>query len=663
MYIERGDMEAPWIQHFRSLSRKQGLDVVDASITSENRFILKKRDGSEIDAGLIEPKSPGSLAVIAYSFWLTDPDIYVSKDGEVWSPATSEGRYQGGTDYLPNSGCWTGDRFLVPIYVYDSDYSCLLQSKEFGLWTLHPDKVTFSRNASGYVYGMDASGTGVVVAVGFYFGADVQGNLVVSYDFGETWTIPPRPNLPPVTVNEFLTSVTVKNDFEWVVSDGYYFWYTQNGGEHWTEIIWPSEFSPNDSNAGIRWFNGYWWLYGMGSGTDEWDTPLIKSEDLNTWIPVVTPWSGIYDPVNDYLGVNAADSIFVTLLAQATFDTGTASWVTPSYTPTPNALLLAFIETAGFNTDPPNSITANGLTWVLVEVVGYNATVTCLYAYRAMGPAPSAGAMTVVPGYSGQYGQIHIVQATGVSSAGSNGSGAINHKTHDRADESTGAQPAGPGITLTIPGSSDKKVIIAGIANTLNPSVAISPGSGSTGLGSTRQDLAVHRSMITEWKKTTALSIDASVPGSVTQWMGIAIELIPSSPVHNNSSGEITVMEYDHITNTVIANGLSFYNDSKIMMSTDGGENWFEVGYLTDASFLDYGWDGIYKWPDSFYAEGGGLAYAHGWWFAISAGQSPGPTDFSMIRISTDGEITQPVYLPHQYTMSAVIVLSGGDVH
>lgn len=662
-------MEESWVQRFRNIAKKQRSTLTEASITEDHRLILKRRDQSSIDAGPIKVKLPGSIVTISSDVSITEPDIYVTKDGAVWHAAASEGRYQGGTHSTPDAACWTGDRFMVPVYMYDS-YSNMLQSRDGGTWVFHPDKVTFNPTTNARINGMAASGTGLVVAVGYGFGEDENAVLTVSYDFGETWVVFPTLDLDPPMFPyspPTLAGVCVKNEFEWTITDGIYVWYTFDGGGHWSEVIYPNDFQINNSyGSGMKWFNGYWWFYGQTyAGTDEWDTPLIKSIDLVNWFPVVTPWSGTYPPFGTYLEVNAADVIEMTLLTQATFDTGTASWVTGSYTPVPNSLLLAFIETAGFSTDPPASITANGLTWHLVDAVAYNATVTALWVYRAMGPSPTSGSMTVVPGYIGQYGQIHIIQAENVSLDGSDGSGAIGNYDDNRADESS-SDPAGSSLTITISGSSDKKIIVAGIVNTLNPGVTISPGSFCAGLGSTIQNLAVHRSMRTEWKKTTGLTINASVPGSTTQWMGVAIELVPNPDyaIHNNSSGYINILECDPLTNTMIANGDGPVTNTSVMMSDDGGEHWFEVGYLIDAHVVeDYGYEGIYKWLIDWYFEsGGGMAYGYGWWFLLNGGVTPDNNWPAMIRISPSGQISEPVYPSEQVLRTAFIILSGGDV-
>jgi hypothetical protein len=123
-------------------------------------------------------------------------------------------------------------------------------------------------------------------------------------------------------------------------------------------------------------------------------------------------------------------------------------------------------------------------------------------------------------------------------------------------------------------------------------------------------------------------------------------------------------MSYDSITNTVIALGESNETDSQVMISDDGGDHWFEVGYKHDESFVALGWDGIYKWPDWIFSLGGGVGFAYGWWFIANREETNAGGDYrpTMIRISPSGEITEPVYPPEAVDVFGELLLVGGDV-
>lgn len=423
-------MEESWIQRFRNVAKQQAASIIDAKIVG-HRMELKRLDGQVIDAGPIKVKPAGTLVYLANYPDATEPDIYVTKDGAIWVGGASQARFQDGTSMYPNGACWTGDRFMVPLYVFD-DYSTMLQSKDGGTWAFHPDREMFNIFTNGSIYGMDASGTGVVVLVGASLGAGHDDVIAVSHDFGDTWTVLDNSILP---FGSGLQSVCVKNEFEWVVHDGFYAWYTFDGGGRWGQIVYPTELTLSAYGSAVKYFNGYWWFYGQGTAETDWNTPLIKSADLVNWTPVIVPWSGNYPPL-----------------------------------------------------------------------VAYN----------------------------------------------------------------------------------------------------------------------------------------------------------PFAP--DEPSGEIRVLEYDHLTNTVMANGNNPTNRSVVLMSDNGGDHWFEIGYLEDDHWrTDNGWDGVYKWNGYDFFEGGGIAYAYDWWFMVD-GQPPGGSDPPMIRISPSGQTTEPVYPAHLVNMSGVILLAGGDI-
>ncbi len=210
-------MEPSWIRPFRGIAKQQAGDVVDAKIVN-HRMQLKRRDGQVIDAGPIKVKPPGALVHVGQYPPPNEPDIYVTRDGVVWHSGASESRYQDGTGSYVDSACWTGDRFMVPIYVFD-DNSTMLQSRDGGTWSFHPDRETFNPAfTNGNIYCMDATGDGLVVLAGYFLGPDHASAVAFSHDFGETWTVLDS-SVTPFAVYG-LYGVCVKNDYEWVVHDG-----------------------------------------------------------------------------------------------------------------------------------------------------------------------------------------------------------------------------------------------------------------------------------------------------------------------------------------------------------------------------------------------------------------------------------------------------------
>lgn len=335
-------MEEPWANQIRILAKQQKNSIVDAKITDDHHIVLKTRDNKEIDAGLIKVKPPGCVVYIAYGVQYDEPDIYVSYDGRVWTGATSEGRFAYGTPGYMNSCCWTGDRFLAPIF-QNFDYSTMIQSRDGGTWNFHRDKETFNFETSGNIFGMDASGTGVVIAVGYpYFGPYTNdSSWAISYDFGETWYAPPSydeilaEDIYPWGSNR-ISVVAIKNDLEWVFWDdeASIFYYTYDGGTHWAEVIYPLDFY---GEYGIKYFNGHWWMYGYGADGTDWNTVLIKSKDLVNWEYVNTPWNGSYPPS---IAVHGIESSYTGTIYNLEYDPLTNTIIAVGYNDTTSSYIM-----------------------------------------------------------------------------------------------------------------------------------------------------------------------------------------------------------------------------------------------------------------------------------------------------------------------------------
>lgn len=113
-----------------------------------------------------------------------------------------------------------------------------------------------------------------------------------------------------------------------------------------------------------------------------------------------------------------------TLTTLQNISTVSTNFITASYTPSANALLLAFVWSQQNVTI--NSVTGNGLTWVLVNSVEDVTANLKLWCYRAMSASPTAGALTVTTSSGSNKGVIiHIQQYTNVDKGGTNGSGAL----------------------------------------------------------------------------------------------------------------------------------------------------------------------------------------------------------------------------------------------
>ena len=120
-------------------------------------------------------------------------------------------------------------------------------------------------------------------------------------------------------------------------------------------------------------------------------------------------------------------------------DTGDAtSYATASYTPTANLLIIAVVvNTKGTTPDTP-TLSGNGLTWVQVATVTFDsiaAPTARLTLFRAMGAAPSAGALTAdFAGATQTSGQIYVSEFSNINTGGTNGSAAVVQSATNRSD-------------------------------------------------------------------------------------------------------------------------------------------------------------------------------------------------------------------------------------
>lgn len=112
------------------------------------------------------------------------------------------------------------------------------------------------------------------------------------------------------------------------------------------------------------------------------------------------------------------------LVTYNSVSTVATAFTTGAYTPTANALVLAFVYT----TSAPviSSVTGNGLTWKLVNRSSTAAGGLRVAVYRSMGASPTNTGLSVnisAPSAAGII--IHVQEYTGVNTGGTNGSAAI----------------------------------------------------------------------------------------------------------------------------------------------------------------------------------------------------------------------------------------------
>lgn len=203
------------------------------------------------------------------------------------------------------------------------------------------------------------------------------------------------------------------------------------------------------------------------------------------------------------------------------------SYNTASVSPGANRLLLlaCVAGTAGGTNPITPTVTGNGLTWVQVGSVNYDASGTTdratLFLFRSMGAAPSSGVITIdwTTSVTLANAAWALAEFDGVDTSGTNGSGAVIQPT-------TNSTIAATSLVVTLPGAfGDAANNAAYGAFSHQNNEATTPGSGFTELadvatGSGGKSLCLQ----TEWRLGEDLTVDASWTTS-NRPGGIAVEI------------------------------------------------------------------------------------------------------------------------------------------
>lgn len=157
---------------------------------------------------------------------------------------------------------------------------------------------------------------------------------------------------------------------------------------------------------------------------------------------------------------------------------GSTTFVTASITPTANALVLLWITNEHLAGTPAviSSVTGCSLTWESIDNVNYGSNCR-LSLYRTLGASPTTGAVTVTYPSSEWSAVWSIEQITGVSTSGSNGSGAIIQSAQ-ASDGTTGNT-----LTVTLGAMAAGSMDMCGWSFNIND-VTFSAGGGWTQLAS-----------------------------------------------------------------------------------------------------------------------------------------------------------------------------------
>lgn len=188
-------------------------------------------------------------------------------------------------------------------------------------------------------------------------------------------------------------------------------------------------------------------------------------------------------------------------------------YTTASINPTANKLVVCMVMAAdqGFSgTVHVDSVTGAGLTWVEMVDLNFDTIASerrCLAIYRALGPAPSAGALTITLDSPGTACRWIIVEFDNIDTSGTNGSGAIVQSATNRAD-------SGTSITATLGAFSGISNATIGCFGSGSVATNLTEGSGFTKISEV--DLGTIKAMFTfRDDNDTTVDMSQSVDGDM----------------------------------------------------------------------------------------------------------------------------------------------------
>lgn len=213
-------------------------------------------------------------------------------------------------------------------------------------------------------------------------------------------------------------------------------------------------------------------------------------------------------------------AITLTALTSGESDVDATSQATASITPGANRLVLATITTQGGGPPATPTATGNGLTWVQVATVTYNTVADPfkrITLFRAMGSAPSAGAVTFDFGAETQvrFAWSVVESNNEVDTGGTNGSAAVVQSATNNANAVTSLT-----VTLAAFGSANNATYGAFGISVIEVQA---PGAGFTeihDIGPAAETIRIH----TEWRSDNDTTVDQSSVTAADRG-GIAIEI------------------------------------------------------------------------------------------------------------------------------------------
>ncbi len=197
------------------------------------------------------------------------------------------------------------------------------------------------------------------------------------------------------------------------------------------------------------------------------------------------------------------------------------SFTTATYTPTANALVLAFI----YANSSPTSVTGNGLTWVRMNGNGpgpISSSIQCSI-YRAMGAAPTNTGLTVALTAGTTTGAIiHVQEYANVNTTGANGSGAVYQ---------SGGISISDNITLSALNAGSLNAIVGTCVREITPTGAVLEGGWTQDVNQAQNALGTALGVFIAHRLATTDASFTSGMGSSAGTGSFALEIMSANSV------------------------------------------------------------------------------------------------------------------------------------
>lgn len=209
-----------------------------------------------------------------------------------------------------------------------------------------------------------------------------------------------------------------------------------------------------------------------------------------------------------------------------------STYNTGSKTPTANLLELFYAYSIAGTAPNIPTVAGDGLTWVQIATVLDTNSLRRITAFRALGSAPTTGALSIDFGGQAQSGcGWSWSEFSGINTTGTNGSGAIVQS----ATGITAGTATSLTVTLAAFGSANNGTS-GGFGFPLNTAGVPNVGSGFTLLGRANQT-SPNLTIGSEWRADNSTSVGMDSAAASVPWAGIAVEIAASTATNPTKFG------------------------------------------------------------------------------------------------------------------------------